>query len=293
MQISAATGRIGIKDPALQTIPRQDDLRNMIIPKPGCKLLSADLSQAELRVAAMVANDEKMLDAFAKGFDLHSYTAALMLLNIDPKDYDKKNKAHVEARQTSKTINFGILYGLEAKSLMEQINQARFEEYDKERLTNPDVVYKEMTLLEAQNAIDSWFKLYSGVYRWILQTKEFAKKHGYVETVFGRRRYLPYINSSNKFMALAAERQAVNTCVQSPANDITLMALSKINAYIKEHSMMSRIILVVHDEVIIEAAEEEIEELTPVLIDSMTKDVYKITIPLVADPSVMDKWSKG
>jgi DNA polymerase-1 len=149
-----------------------------------------------------------------------------------------------------------------------------------------------LTLLQAQSYIDKWFNLYKGVSRWIQETQRMALQNGYVETLYGRRRYLPAVHSTLDMVRAGALRQSVNTPVQSGANDITLMALAKMCNYCTSNNLKSFPILVVHDEIIVEAWEPEIDIVKEKLESFMTKDVYKITVPLVAEASVLDKWEK-
>lgn len=272
MQIATATARIGVLSPALQTMPRDNRLRNMVIPRPGHKFVTADLSQAELRVMAQLSGDEAMIDAFIGGFDLHAYTACKALLHIPLEQYDDKNPEHKKARTGSKSINFGIIYLIGPKKLAEQIG---------------------VTPAEAQQYIEAWFGMYPKVYTWIENTKRFAIEHGYTETLYGRRRHLPDIKSPDDFIREAAIRRAVNTPIQSSANDIAFMALIRMNKYIKEHGLGAKIILVVHDEIIIETPEHEVDIVQSKLVEFMTKDIPKMDkVPLVADPSVLDRWEK-
>jgi DNA polymerase-1 len=293
MQISTATGRLSFTDPPIQTVPRDNDYRNMVIPRPGYKLVSADLSQAELRIVAMLANDEEMIKAFASGFDLHAYTASLMLLKIDPKDFNKKIPAHAKARTIAKSINFGIVYGTSAFALADQVNEALFRSY-KEALDAGDTEakFEELSVEEAQDNIDAWLNLYHGVRDWIINIKNFAATHGYVETIFGRRRYLPYVHSSNQGIREAELRKAVNTPVQSTANEIALLGLNKMTRFVKDYKMLSRPIMIIHDEIILECPDAEVDTIGEKLTESLTQNIPFVTIPLIADFGVMDKWQK-
>jgi DNA polymerase-1 len=271
MQHSTATGRLSSTSPNTQNIPRDNRIRNMIIPREGYKLVTADLSQAELRLLAMMSNDRKMIDAFASGYDFHTYTACVMF-NIDPKKFDKeKNPEHKEKRGLAKNINFGIVYQMGANSLASDVG---------------------ISLKEAQDFIDKFYNTYSGVKRWIDNTKAFALKHGYVETLHGRRRYLPYLYSTDQRIREGALRQAVNTPIQGTASDCACFGLIRTQRYIDDNNLRTEPIMIIHDEIVLETPEQEIDLMVEKLPYFMTQNLPKITIPLVAEAEVLNRWKK-
>lgn len=192
-QISTATARLNCYNPNLHNVPRDNRIRNMVIPSDGCKLLIADLSQVELRVLAMMANDSAMISAFESGHDFHTYTACIMF-NIAMEQFNKENKDHDEKRSSAKAINFGIVYQMRAETLAANLK---------------------IKLEVAVDFMNKFFTSYSSVARWINDTKNFARTNGYVETLYGRKRYLPEISSSDPYTREGAERRAVNTPIQS------------------------------------------------------------------------------
>jgi len=293
LQTSAATGRLSFVRPAVQTIPRSNLYRNAIIPPPGWKLVSSDLSQAELRFVAMLANDKVMLEAFASGFDLHKFTACKMLLGIDISQYDSNNSAHTKARTIAKSINFGIVYGVTAFALTDQVNTSLYNSYiealEKGISVEPP---EEITVEDAQRFINQWLSTYQGVADWIERTKKFAYDNGYVKTLFGRIRYLPNVRSYDKGVAEADLRKAINTPVQGGANEIALLGLNKMNKHLDKYKMRSGAILIIHDEIVMETHPEELDEVRGVLTEVLTKDIPYVTVPFVADTHVYDRWQK-
>ena len=281
-QNSTATGRLACSGPALQTIPKDNKIRNMVVPSVGCKLVSADLSQAELRVLAELSNDDAMIAAFLSGKDLHAVTACNALLHIPIEQFDKKIEAHSHARTISKTINFGIVYGLSSYTLAVKLNMPMDTEEQRKK-----------SLKEAQTYIDSWFALYNGAKAWLEGIQEYCKQTGYVESMFGRRRYLHDIWSSDQAKSSAAGRQATNMPVQSTASDITCIGLIRMQQFLDDNpKYRSMIVGVIHDDILIDAPDEEIEVISKKLVESMTQNIPGMHIPLVADPSVHDRWTK-
>lgn len=269
-QTATATGRLSSSNPNLQNIPTEDYVRNMIIPSPGCVLLGADLSQAELRILAMISNDENMRQGFTSGFDFHVFTASAMF-NIPLTEFDHKtNKKHSELRSAAKQINFGIAYGRGATSIAEQVG---------------------CSIEEAQGFMDKFFKSYPKAKQWINDTIATARKVGYVETVHGRRRYLPYINSSDPYKRNHAENQAINTPIQGTASDCASYGLVQITDYILSEGYKARPVMIIHDEIQLDCPESEIEVFKEKLPYFMT-NIPKITIPLVADVDILTKWRK-
>jgi DNA polymerase-1 len=271
LQHSTATGRLSCINPPIQTIPRDNKIRNMIIPSEGNKLLVSDLSQIELRILAMLSKDPNMIEAFNSGMDFHSATACKMF-NIDPEIFDKKNNPkHAACRDASKTINFGIIYGQSAYALADSLK---------------------IDVKEAQNFIDTWFKTYSNIQRWMNGVIAFTKRNGYIETLYGRKRWLPMIHSSDKKIQAAATRRAINTVVQSSAGDINNIALIRTQNWLDETNKKSMLVAAVHDSVLIDAVPEEVEEISIKIMEFQTKDIPRITIPLVSDVQILDRWIK-
>jgi DNA polymerase-1 len=271
LQHSTATGRLSCINPPVQTIPKDNKIRNMIIPSEGNKLLVSDLSQIELRILAMLSKDSNMIEAFNSGMDFHSTTACKMF-NIDPNIFDKKNNPkHASARDASKTINFGIVYGQSAYALADSLK---------------------IDVKEAQGFIDTWFRTYPNIQRWMNGVIAFTRRNGYIETLYGRRRWLPMIHSSDKKIQSAAERRAINTVVQSSAGDINNIALIRAQKWIDDTNKKSMLVAAVHDSILIDAVPEEVEEISIKIMEFQTKDIPRITVPLVSDVQILDRWEK-
>lgn len=270
LQHTTATGRLSSANPNLQNIPRDTRIRHMFIPSLGHKFITCDLSQAELRILAMVSGDPKMLEAFAAGHDFHTYTACKMF-KIKLEEFSKSNPEHARARNISKNINFGVAYQMTAMALADDLG---------------------ITLEEAQKFIDTFYSTYKDVKLWVDDTMRFARKHGYVETVHGRRRYLPHVYSSQEDLKSRALRQAVNTPIQGTASDCAAFGLIKLQQYLDQNHMKAKPVMIIHDEIVVDTPEDEVEKVSEVLPIFMTKDIPKITIPLVADLHVLDRWEK-
>jgi len=269
-QITTASGRLSASDPSLHTVPRDNRVRNMVIPAEGCKLLLSDLSQVELRVLAMLSNDTAMISAFESGYDFHSMTACTMF-GIPIEHFDKANPDHDKKRTAAKSINFGIVYQQGPKALADSLN---------------------ISFQEAQNFQNLFFKSYSGVRQWINYIKSFALKNGYVETLYGRRRYLPYVYSSIDGVREGALRQCVNTPVQGTASDITAYGIIRLDNYLLNSNYKSKIIGTIHDSIMCEVPIDEVDHISEKLIQAHSIDIPKITIPLKADLDILDKWKK-
>ena len=272
LQSSTATGRASAKNPAVQTIPKDDELRAMIIPSPGRKLVITDLGQAELRFMAMVSGDQNMIKAFKSGVDFHTATGCKMM-GINVSDYDSDKPEHKAARNKAKVVNFGIIYLKTARTLANDMK---------------------ITEEEAEAFLENWFATYPMVKKWIDDTRAFMIEYGYVESIFGRRRYMPMARSKNLWTREAAIREGTNMGIQSGANDITGMAMIKLNNYTAVNNVDSRIIMVVHDEIISEPADDVAEHILDKTVEFMTTNVFKIEdrIPLVADAHIDTKYSK-
>jgi DNA polymerase I len=264
-QAVTATGRLSSSDPNLQNIPIRTELgreiRKGFITRPGYKLIGADYSQIELRVVSSLANDPKMISAFKKGEDIHKRTSA-EINNIDIKDVT------FEQRYQAKAINFGIIYGLGSTGLAKSTNLNRSE---------------------AKQFITNYLNLYKKVKEYLDGTKEFAHDNGYVETLFKRRRYLPDINSRMPFMQAAAERTAINMPVQGTAADIMKMAMIKVYQKLPEVSAQSKMLLQVHDEIVVEAPDKDVKKVTQLIQEEM-ENIYKLKVPLKVDINSGANW---
>lgn len=269
-QFTTATGRLSALNPPLQTIPRDNRIRNMVIPSTGNKLIVADLSQIELRILAMLSGDINMLEAFDSGMDFHSATACKMF-KIPFDNFDKENPKHDSARSAAKSINFGIIYGIGPGAIAASL---------------------EIPYMEAVEYIDTFHRAYPQVKVWMNRMITFTRQHGYIETLYGRKRYLPMIYSSDKGERSRAERQVVNTIVQSSAGDINNLAIIKIQKHLEEEKYNSLLIGAVHDSIICDSPDPEIEEVSEIMVNYMTKDIPKITVPLKVDLKVEEKWTK-
>ncbi len=267
-QTIAATGRLSSTSPNLQNIPIRTELgrkiRRGFIAQDGYLLLSCDYSQIELRVIAALAKDEKMLDAFRRGVDIHTATAAA----IWHVDLDKVTK---DQRRAAKAINFGIIYGQGPQGLSKAAG-VPFE--------------------EAKQFIAEYFYVYSGVREYLDQTKALAHAQGYVETFFGRRRPLPDINSPLPQLRAAAERMAINMPVQGTATgDLIKLALIALAKELPRLSPQAKILLQVHDEIVFEILEKEVTKLAPKIIDIM-ENVEKIGVPIVVEAKAGKNWEE-
>jgi DNA polymerase I len=265
-QAVAATGRLSSAEPNLQNIPIKTDLgqllRTAFVAQEGYKLVSADYSQIDLRAVAHVSNDPKLIEAFYRGDDIHRLTAA---------EVNKVTLSQVTdtMRSNSKALNFGIIYGMGAYGFSQSAGISREE---------------------AQKFIDTYMEKFSGVARYMKETREFARINGYVETLLGRRRNIPEINSPNIQVANGAERMAINMPIQGLAADI--MKLAMIKAYQKfSKDKDVRMILQIHDEIILEV---KAEKAAPVAIrlKEILEKVYPLHVPLVADVNVGDNWGE-
>lgn len=265
-QTVTATGRISSSNPNLQNIPVREDvgreIRRAFIPSAGNLFLSADYSQIELRLVADFADDATMVDAFAKGEDIHAITAA--------KIYHKSNPEEVTAdeRRHAKTANFGILYGISAFGLASRLGISR---------------------ADAKSLIDNYFENFHTIRKYMANSVEFAREHGYVLTKFGRLRRLPDINSKNPVVRGYAERNAVNAPVQGTAADIIKIAMIRIYRRIKEAGLRSKMIMQVHDELNFDVVPAELPALQEIVVREM-EDVWKGKVLLTASSGVAENW---
>ena len=264
-QTITATGRLSSSDPNLQNIPiRGEDgkeIRKAFIPEPGCLFFSADYSQIELRVMAHLSQDENMIRVFSEGKDLHAATAA----NIYKKPIEEVTR---DERTKSKRANFGIIYGITVFGLAERLDIPREE---------------------AKMLIDGYFATFPQVHDYMEKSKEIARQKGYVTTLFGRRRYLPDINSHNATVRGFAERNAINAPIQGTAADIIKVAMIRIFQRFKAENIKSKMILQVHDELNFSVLPEEKEKVEKIVLEEM-QNAISLAVPLVADSGFGSNW---
>ena len=264
-QTVTATGRLSSSNPNLQNLPIRSErgklIREAVIPDEGCLFLSADYSQIELRLLAHMSKDEHLLQAFRSGQDIHAATAARIFhLPIEQITKDQRRKA--------KTANFGIIYGISAFGLAQQLDCPR---------------------AEARQLIDDYFAAFPGVIRYIEKQKEIARQRGFAETLFGRKRYLPDILSNNATVRSFAERNAVNAPIQGTAADIIKIAMVAIHRRLKEANLQAQMIMQVHDELNFNVPEAEVERVREIVVSEMQNAVH-LSIPLIADCGVGKNW---
>ena len=267
-QAVTATGRLSSSDPNLQNIPIRSEegrrIREAFIAPDGYKILAADYSQIELRIMAHLSRDQGLMDAFAKGQDIHQATAAeIFSTNID--------EVTANQRRSAKAINFGLIYGMSAFGLSKQL---------------------QITRAEAQNYIEQYFDRYPQVKNYMDETKQSAKKMGYVETVFGRRLYLADIESSNYQRRQYAERSAINAPMQGTAADLIKMAMILLHQKIREESFEAKIIMQVHDELVIEVNENQSDELSEIT-TSVMSEISKLDVDLKVDADIGNNWDEA
>ena len=264
-QTITATGRLSSSDPNLQNIPiRGEDgkeIRKAFVPEPGCLFFSADYSQIELRVMAHLSQDENMIRVFSEGKDLHAATAA----NIYKKPIEEVTR---DERTKSKRANFGIIYGITVFGLAERLDIPRDE---------------------AKMLIDGYFATFPQVHDYMEKSKQVAREKGYVTTLFGRRRYLPDINSHNATVRGFAERNAINAPIQGTAADIIKVAMIRIFQRFKAEGIKSKMILQVHDELNFSVVPEEKELVEKIVLEEM-QNAIKLAVPLVADSGFGANW---
>ena len=264
-QTITATGRLSSSDPNLQNIPiRGEDgkeIRKAFIPEPGCLFFSADYSQIELRVMAHLSQDPNMIEVFREGKDLHAATAA----NIYKKPIEEVTR---DERTKSKRANFGIIYGITVFGLAERLDIPRDE---------------------AKMLIDGYFETFPQVHEYMEKSKEIARQQGYVTTLFGRRRYLPDINSANSVVRGFAERNAINAPIQGTAADIIKVAMIHIYQRFKTEGIKSKMILQVHDELNFSVYPDEKEKVERIVLEEM-QNAFHMSVPLVADSGFGENW---
>ena len=267
-QAVTATGRLSSSDPNLQNIPIRTEegrrIRQAFCAPTGRSIVAADYSQIELRIMAHLSQDQGLLGAFAANLDVHSATAAEVFgVSLDDVTTDQRREA--------KAINFGLIYGMSAFGLARQLRLGRHE---------------------AQTYIDRYFERYPGVANYMTQTRELAHSQGYVETLFGRRLYLPEINARNKQRQMAAERTAINAPMQGTAADIIKMAMIAVDEWLGTANIDALMIMQVHDELVFEVADTEVAKLTAA-IPSLMADVASLDVPLLVETGVGINWDEA
>ncbi len=264
-QTVTVTGRISSTEPNLQNIPVRTELgreiRKMFVAKEDCLLVDADYSQIELRVLAHIAGDKVMTDAFVNDLDIHTATAT-QIFNVD------KESVTSEMRSRAKTVNFGIVYGMGEFTLAKDLK---------------------IPIFEAKNYIANYFKQFSGVKQYMDEIVEKAKNDGYVTTLLNRRRYLPELSADNFMTRSFGERVAMNTPIQGSAADIIKLAMVKVYNELEKAGLKSKLVLQIHDELIIETYKEEIEKVKEILKTQM-ECAYKLNVPLKVDMNVGETW---
>ncbi len=267
-QTVAATGRLSSSDPNLQNIPIRTDMgkeiRKAFVAEGEDKLLSADYSQIELRILAHLSEDETLMDAFRKGEDIHSRTAAEIFgTSLDNVDQD--------ARRMAKAVNFGIIYGLSSFGLSRQLK---------------------ISMKEAKTFIDQYFELYPRIKIYMDSTIAEARERGYTQTIMNRKRYLPDIHSKNKQVKQAAERIAINSPIQGSAADIIKVAMINLSRQMKTRKLQSMMILQVHDELVFECPPAEKDEMQALVKQEM-EGVYQFSVPLIVDMGWGNNWNEA
>lgn len=266
MQAVTATGRLSSNNPNLQNIPirteRGQQIRKAFVPRnEDYTLLSADYSQIELRVIAALSGEKNMIEAFLQNQDIHRSTAA-KVFNVDIQSVTREQRSH------AKTVNFGIIYGVSAFGLSNQT---------------------ELSRSESKELIDTYYQTYPQLKVFIDKQIHFARENGYVETILGRRRYLPDINSRNQVVKGAAERNAVNAPIQGSAADIIKIAMINIYNLLKDNKLKTKMLLQVHDELIFDVPKNELDFVKP-LIKKTMEEAYQFAVPLVVDLGVGKNW---
>jgi len=260
-----ATGRLSSTEPNLQNIPVRTDLgaeiRKMFIPREGCVLVDADYSQIELRVLAHIAGDEAMQNAFRSGMDIHTVTAS-QVFGVAPEQVTALQRRHAKA------VNFGIVYGISEFSLAEDIGVSRYE---------------------AKAYIDSYLANYHGVREYMKQVVEQARSRGYTQTLYGRRRYIPELKSSNFNIRQGAERIALNTPIQGTAADLIKLAMIRVDAALRENFPNAKLLLQVHDELIVECPEADAAAVGE-LVNREMEQVAQLAVPLTAEAKSGKSW---
>ena len=268
-QAVTATGRLSSSDPNLQNIPVRNEegrrIRQAFVAQSGYKILAVDYSQIELRIMAHLSGDKALLDAFRHGKDIHAATAA-EILSLDIEDVSS------EQRRRAKAINFGLIYGMSAFGLAKQLDMGRNE---------------------AQNYMNVYFERYPGVLEYMESTRNAASEQGYVETLFGRRLYLPDIKSRNGLRRKAAERAAINAPMQGTAADIIKLAMIAVDGWVQQQPEGDvRLLMQVHDELVFEVKESALEAVTA-SVKALMEQAAMLDVPLIADTGYGDNWDQA
>jgi DNA polymerase-1 len=267
-QATAVTGRLSSNDPNLQNIPVRTAegrrIREAFIAPPGHVVVSADYSQIELRIMAHLSRDTALVAAFREGADIHRATAA-DVFGVPPGDVSAEQRRYIKA------VNFGLIYGMGVFGLAQQLGIER---------------------AAAQLFIDRYFQRYPGVAEYMQATREFARKNGFVETVFGRRLYLSDINAAGGPRRAAAERAAINAPMQGTAADLVKLAMIAVAGWIDRERLATRLVLQVHDELVLEVPERELPRIEAELPQRMTS-VATLSVPLVVDLGAGPNWERA
>jgi len=267
-QAVAATGRLSSTDPNLQNIPIRSEqgrkIRQAFITPKGYKMVAADYSQIELRIMAHLSADKGLLDAFNQGDDVHKATAA-EVFKVAPEDVS------IDQRRSAKAINFGLIYGMSAFGLAKQLGINR---------------------VEAKEYIEHYFATYPGVQNYMEEVREKAREQGFVETVYGRRLYLPGIKAANAIMRQAAERTAINAPMQGTAADIIKRAMLAVDTWLATGEFDAKMIMQVHDELVFEVADNQVEEFTEKVIQIM-QEAASLDVPLIVEAGVGENWDEA
>jgi DNA polymerase-1 len=264
----AVTGRLSSSDPNLQNIPIRTAegrrIREAFIPAPGSHIVSADYSQIELRIMAHISRDASLLKAFAEGRDIHRATAS-EVFSIPAEELS------AEQRRYAKAINFGLIYGMSAFGLSRQLDIERSA---------------------AQQYMDRYFARYPGVAQYMQQTREAARRDGFVETVFGRRLWLPEIRSGSPVRRQAAERAAINAPMQGTAADLIKIAMIRVQEWLIGNALSAKLIMQVHDELVLEVPDEELARVTEEL-PGLMSGVAQLAVPLLVELGVGPNWDRA
>jgi DNA polymerase-1 len=267
-QAATATGRLSSTDPNLQNIPIRTELgreiRRAFIADSGHRLISADYSQIELRLLAHIAEDPALIEAFARDEDIHTRTAA-EIFALAPE------QVTANQRRAAKAVNFGIAYGLSAHGLSIRLD---------------------ISTEEAKSIIDRYFQRYAGIRRYLEQTVETARRRGYVETLYRRRRFMSDLHSRNRNAAQAAERAAINMPIQGTAADLIKLAMVRIDRDLIARGFQGQMLLQVHDELLLEAPEQEVSEVSELVRQTMSS-VALLKVPLKVEVGIGETWDEA
>jgi len=266
MQTVTATGRLSSNNPNLQNIPirseKGKEIRKAFVARgEDYSLMSVDYSQIELRIIAALSNDPNMVEAFQKGHDIHTATAA-KVFHLTPEEVSK------DQRSAAKAVNFGIIYGQSAFGLAQNLNISR---------------------KEAKEIIDNYFAQYGTIKEYMDGTVAKARENGYVETIMKRRRYLPDINSTNAIVRGYAERNAINAPIQGSAADIIKLAMVAVRKEMQKQQLQSKMILQVHDELIFDVHKEEVDQMKT-LVKSAMENAVQLTVPMEVEMELAKNW---